>query len=192
MSYSSSEPVTVMIIDRVKPDKTEHYEQWLSGIHGDMRLFDGFQSVDIVRPASQANPEYMVLLKFENSELLRSWRNSENARQWLSQLPEFLRGDAHREEASGMEIWFSRPDVLPEHSPPYWKSVVVGVISVYPLLLLLIVTLHPFTAKLPLLIGVLINVTVLSVLLTYPVMPIVTKVLKGWLYPDGRHQPSAK
>ena len=128
----------------------------------------------------------MVLLKFSNAQMLNQWRHSENANKWLSQLPDFLQGIPHREEATGMELWFSRPDLLPEQAPHYWKSVVVGIVSVYPLLLFLIFTLHPFTAMLPLFLGVLINVTVLSALLTYPVMPLVTRLLKGWLYPDKR------
>ena len=49
MSYSSSDPVTVMIIDRVKPDKVSEYEAWLEGIHTDIKYFEGFQSVDIIK-----------------------------------------------------------------------------------------------------------------------------------------------
>ena len=60
---------------------------------------------------------------------------------------------------------------------------VIGVVCVYPLILVLMWGLGPVMEGFPWRIALLINVVILSALLTYPVMPWVTRLLKPWLYP---------
>jgi len=72
------------------------------------------------------------------------------------------------------------------NEPPFWKCVIIGVICVYPLILLLRLALAPVTGGLPWGVALLPNVIVLSTLLTYPVIPWVTRLLRPWLYPKQR------
>ncbi len=83
-----------------------------------------------------------------------------------------------------LEPWFDRPGI-PQRlkEPPIWKQVFIGVICVYPLILLLNLVLAPLTGGLPSKFALLLNVVFLSTLLAYPVMPWVTGLLKTWLYP---------
>jgi len=179
-----NEPVTTMFTDRVKPDKIDEYEAWSRGIHGDAKQFPGFLGADVIRPKESSHPEYIQLVKFDNCHNLKRWRESSSHATWLEKLPNLLVDDSHKQERVGLELWFDRPSIPQRlREPPFWKQVVIGVICVYPLILLLRWALGPVTGGFPSSIALLLNVVILSALLTYPVMPWVTSRLRPWLYP---------
>ncbi len=95
-----------------------------------------------------------------------------------------LVSDSFVQVCEGLELWFDRPTTTRDlKEPPLWKQVIIGVVCVYPLVLLLNWGLGPVTQGIPKELAVLINVIILSTLLTYPVMPWVTRLLRAWLYP---------
>ncbi len=179
-----NEPVTIMFADRVKPDKTDEYEAWSTGINRETKQFPGFLSVDVIRPKESSHPEYITLVKFDNTENLRRWKESSNLAKWLETLPNLLIGETRPQESVGLELWFDRPNI-PQRpkEPPFWKQVVIGIVCVYPLVLVLSWALGPVTGGFPWGIALLLNVVILSALLTYPVLPWVTRLLRPWLYP---------
>ena len=139
--------------------------------------------MDVIRPGDSSNPEYTTLVKFDNCENLKQWNESEILDEWLEKLPDLLIGSSYAQKAEGLELWFDRPNSPIE--PPYWKRVVIGVVCVYPLVILLNWALAPVTSHFHDKISLLLNVTVLSGLLTFPVMPWVTRQLRFWLYPKS-------
>jgi antibiotic biosynthesis monooxygenase (ABM) superfamily enzyme len=65
--------------------------------------------------------------------------------------------------------------------------VIVGTMAVYPLILLVNQLAGPFIGTLPDKLSLLISVVLVSALLTWPVMPWLTKLLGFWLYPEKIH-----
>ena len=180
-----NEPVTMMFTDHVRPAKVADYEEWSAGIHGDAKRFDGFISVDVIRPGEGNGPEYTTLVKFDSCDNLKKWRDSTSLADWLEDLPDLLAKETHEQSSIGMQLWFDRPRRSQlDAEPPFWKRVIVGVVCVYPLIILLNWALGPITSPFPNKIALLFNVVILSSLLTYPVMPWVTRLLRQWLYPN--------
>ena len=99
---------------------------------------------------------------------------------------EFISKRSQQHQPNGLELWFTLPKSNLENlkEPLYHKQVIIGVITVYPLILLSNLLLTPFLQGLPALISLLISVIFVSALLTYPVMPYLTKILAFWLYPS--------
>ena len=60
--------------------------------------------------------------------------------------------------------------------------VIVSTLVVYPLILIINALLGPLLNRLPFFLGLLISMIILSGLMTYPVMPWVTRALGFWLY----------
>ena len=180
---NSAQPITTLFIDQVKPDMVTEYEAWVNGIHDDAKQFAGFVSIDIIQPQDMTNPEYIALVKFDHQQNLQNWRESENIANWVEQLPKFLASSTHVKKAAGLDLWFTRPRILlSAKAPPFWKQVTLGVITVYPLILILQVLLNPIIGGLPGLLSLFISVVVLSSLLTNPVMPLASKLLQNRLY----------
>ena len=47
---NSTQPVTTLFIDQVKPEMVTQFEAWLNGIHDDAKQFNGFVSIDVIQP----------------------------------------------------------------------------------------------------------------------------------------------
>ncbi len=61
----------------------------------------------------------------------------------------------------------------------------MGILAVYPLILITNIIIGPLLEDLPQLLGLFISVVAISALLTYPVMPLLTRLLGFWLYPSS-------
>jgi uncharacterized protein len=185
-SQQVSEPITLVISEVVEVDRIQEYEAWTKGINHAAREFEGFLGVEIIRPRDQDCPEYVVIVKFDSYVNLKKWSTSPIYWEWMEKSDDLVTTRSRQQLPSGMELWFTLPQkrrpTIPE--PAYYKKVILGVLAVYPLILLANALLNPFTKNLPFLLGLLISVTLVSALLTYPVMPWLTKLLKFWLYPS--------
>ncbi|MBC7971757.1 MAG: antibiotic biosynthesis monooxygenase [Verrucomicrobia bacterium] len=186
-----ADPITLVISEVVKPSHIQAYEAWSQGFNQAAQHVEGCLGVNVIRPRDHDYPEYVVIVKFDSYAHLRQWRNSLTFQQWVDQGRDLV-VDRSQQQLSGMEMWFTLPSnaVHKLTQPAYYKKVVLGVLAVYPLILLADVLLGKFLKPLPPLIGLLISVTFVSALLTYPVMPWLTRLLGFWLYPaSSRRSP---
>ncbi|MGA7933929.1 MAG: antibiotic biosynthesis monooxygenase [Kovacikia sp.] len=179
-----STPITLVISEIVEPSQIQAYEVWSKGINQAARQFEGFLGVDVIRPRDHAYPEYVVIVKFDNYAHFRNWWASPTFQHWREKGRDLVI-DRSQQQLDGVEVWFTLPPNTAQKliQPSFYKKVVLGVLTVYPLILLADVLLGPFLKPLPPLLGLLISVTFVSVLLTYPVMPWLTWLLRFWLYP---------
>ena len=178
------DPVTLVISELVRPQRIGDYEGWAHGLHQVLRTVPGFRGIDVIRPSDHSHPEYVTILKFDSYDTLRAWQTSETYRGWLAKLADLIVGTSDYQHGAGLELWFTRPQGLPGlASPPFYKQVIVGIIGVYPLILLFDHLLRPLTRDLPRALGILVVVVPVTIVLTYPVLPLLTKLLNRWLYP---------
>ncbi|PZV19604.1 MAG: antibiotic biosynthesis monooxygenase [Pseudanabaena sp.] len=186
-----SDPITLVISEVVEPNLIEEYEAWTKGINHAAQQFDGFIGVEVIRPRDHQNPEYVVIVKFDNYDHCKNWLASSVYQQWMQRSQEFISKRSLQHQPHGLEIWFTLPKINLENriEPPYYKQVIIGVITVYPLILLSNLLLSPLLQGLPALLSLLISVVFVSALLTYPVMPYLTKMLTFWLYPTSARRP---
>ncbi|MDP6822180.1 MAG: antibiotic biosynthesis monooxygenase [Dehalococcoidia bacterium] len=184
------DPVTVTISEIVKPDRVQEFEEWLKGLNRVLREADGFIGVDVIRPREHAHPEYVTIIKFTDYDRLKRWQESPVRNEWVAKVSDLTVDDPEIQQTTGFEVWFTRPGgagVTPP-TPAYYKMVLLGIAAVYPLILASVFGLGPLLDSLPFVIELLISVTIISALLTYPVMPVLTRVLSFWLYPSSKRQ----
>ncbi|WP_416673670.1 antibiotic biosynthesis monooxygenase [Egbenema bharatensis] len=188
-----SGPVTLVISEVVEPSKIPAYEAWAKGINRDASQFEGFMGVEVIRPREHDHPEYVVIVKFRTYSELRNWMMSPTYRHWMNQSYGLISARSEQQLPSGLELWITLPKSRlegrsPLPSPPYYKKVILGVLAVYPLILLANWLLEPLLTGLPPLLALFISVIFVSGLLTYPVMPWLSKALGFWLYPKSRRR----
>ncbi len=191
---SQSGPITVVISEVVDPQQVPAYEAWTKGINQAASQFDGFLGVEVIRPRDHDHPEYVVIVKFATYDHLRDWLISPIYREWLDKSYGLIATRSQQHLPHGLELWFTLPKVRSElriSHPPYYKKVILGVLAVYPLILLSNQLLGPLLEGLPPLLAMLISVTFVSALLTYPVMPWLSKGLSFWLYPKSERRSAS-
>jgi antibiotic biosynthesis monooxygenase (ABM) superfamily enzyme len=186
---ASDEPVTVLYSRRVKPGREADFEAWARGIVAAARQFPGHLGASVLdAPGSH---EYHILFSFADPRSLRAWLDSDERRRWLAGVGELLEADRGLQQLTGLETWFKLPgaNVPTMKPPPRWKMWLVSVVAVYPLVLAFQALLVPRMTGLPLPLRALVFPLVLLTLMTFVVMPVVTRLLHRWLGPRQDEEP---
>jgi uncharacterized protein len=167
---------------RVKPGHEPFYEQFLAGIIAAASEFPGHLGVEVFRPQSAASGEYRTVYRFDSEEHLRAWLDSDEHAAWLERAEPHVIGPMRTSFVTGLETWFT----LPGHSgsaPPPYKMALVTWITIFPLITAIVAITGPRLKDLPLVLRLAITTALTVPLMTWVVMPRVTRLLRGWLYP---------
>lgn len=181
---SSSDPVTALIVRNVKPERITEFEEWALSMNQVVRGFEGYLGTDIIRPRDHSQPEYVIVVRFDKYEHLKAFMESTQREEWLKKSEELTVGKMHVQEAQGFTPWFVLPDSsLRFVTPPKYKMALLTILALYPSLLLLSTLLsYPFHVwPRPLL--MLLTVLILVPIMTYYIMPWMTRLFQFWLYP---------
>lgn len=182
---SADPPVTIDVIQKVKPGREAEFEQALANLIQAAEAFDGHLGANIFRPFDRANPEYRIVFKFAHLSNLRQWEESAIRRKLLEQAKQLTVGDGKWQTLTGLETWFTLATQQPIVPPPRYKMLMVTCLAAFPTLNVVNFLLRPLQ-PLPLLIRTLIATVILLTLMTYVIMPRMTKLFAGWLYPKAR------
>jgi uncharacterized protein len=191
-SRKHSNPVTVIVKRIAKKDKTKEFEEWLSGISKEFSRQDGSMGIDIIRPTNGNKPksEYVIIFRFNTYENLEKWEKSAIRNEWLQKSWELAEANYDVQKLSGLEFWFTpylkdeSSPIVPLNPPPRHKMVIVTIPVISVLLLILVPQIHVLTEMLliPYAIRLVIAITIIVLLMTYVIMPLLTKLLRFWLY----------
>jgi len=94
----------------------------------------------------------------------------------------------HYERATGLETWFTLPDLKAIVAPPKWKMAIVTFIAAYSIssLVTFFFTLSHYIRQSPFVANTIMTI-ILVAGLTYFAMPILSRLLQRWLYPSSEH-----
>lgn len=181
---TTDQHVTAVITHRVKTGRQEGYEEWIKGISSAAREFKGHLGVNILRPQSESHPDYVIVLQFDACDHLTAWLRSDIRNAWIERVTPLIQEQENIQILSGLESWFQLPK-QPGHKPPkrykqailIWVGVMVVSLGVSPLV-------APLLSFLPWLLKVSVNVAITVALLSYVIMPRLTRWFKGWLFAD--------
>jgi uncharacterized protein len=183
-------PVTVIVKRIAKKDKIKEFEEWLSGISKEVSKQNGSMGIDIIRPTdNESKPEYVIIFRFDNYDNLMKWENSSVRNEWLQKGRELVQADPDVQKLTGLEFWFTpyskrNSDSMLVNSPRRYKMVIVTIPVIAALLLTLVPQIHFITESLsiPYSIRFVIAIAIMVLLMTYFIMPLLTRVLRTWLF----------
>jgi antibiotic biosynthesis monooxygenase (ABM) superfamily enzyme len=190
---SEEGPVTLVVTRRAKPGKTEEFERWLDGFIHEAMKFEGHMGVNIIRPPHMSNLEYVIILRFDNFENLAKWEKSEIRKKWIEEGKDLTEGKAKVEKQTGLEFWFTpvidnvstvikeQKQLQQQQHPPRYKMAIVVTGIIFILASVLIPQVEQATVGLPILLSTFVGVAIMVLLMTYVIMPSVTRLLRPWL-----------
>ena len=183
-------PVTVSITRHVAPDRVDQMVAWVRAGSSLAERFPGFLGTGWVRPAL-GSPEWHMLYRFVDQESLRAWEESPQRTWWLSSAQGMVR-ETRTERRTGIEGWFDPPrhrsvDEPAPAAPPRWKQAATIWLAFFPLSLLANATLGRLLGGQNVAVRTLVLTLCLTPLMTYLVLPRVTRALQWWL--QGNQPP---
>lgn len=181
-------PLTVVVSRRVKKGNETAFEQLSSRMTERAANFPGYLGATLFRPSSPDDPEYRIVFKFRDRETLNTWEASEERAELLEQIESLLVQPSEREVTSGIVTWFTLPGQNPVAPPPKWKMTIVSWLALYPAVTLVFVLFGDLLTSVPLLFRTLIVTVVVMLLMTYVLMPRMTRWFSFWLFPKRKGQ----
>jgi uncharacterized protein len=189
-------PITVIVTRTAKQEKIKEFEDWMDGIVHESLKFEGHLGVDVIRPVERSKPEYVIIFRFNTLNNLLKWERSQVRKEWLEKSKDVVEGEDKVQKLTGLEFWFTPRSAhrtpgdannnkargQSVNLPPRYKMAIVTAGIVFVLLNTLIPQIEQLTAPLPLLLSSLLGVIIMVFVMTYLIMPSVTRLLKPWLY----------
>jgi len=204
MAEPDSHPITVAIERRIDPDRTVEATSWMQAGTDLATGFPGFLGSGWVR-AGEGSDLWYMLYRFRDMATLEAWEDSPQRSWWLDSGRPFAR-EVRVERRTGIEGWFDAPfathietphagevqDAAPPTgpiqqpipaAPPRWKQAVTIWLGFFPtnLLASYLLGFVPGFAEWPIWARVLLSTVLLTPVMTYFVLPWVTRILRPWL-----------
>ena len=184
-NLNSPQSVTVLITRRPRKSSQKEFEQALSETIDAALEFPGHLGVTVLKPRKEDSNDYQILVKFASQADYQRWCHSNEAAHWFRILNRLEEKPPNLEIMTGLETWFavnsstSRP-MIP---PPRYKMAIVTWLAIFILIVIINLLFGSFLASLPMVLRSLVLTVGLVGLMTYVVMPRMTRLFSWWLYP---------
>ncbi|MBF0536652.1 MAG: antibiotic biosynthesis monooxygenase [Nitrospirae bacterium] len=176
--------VTIIVSWKIKPGREKEFEAGLEEVIEAAKRFEGHQGVRVQKP-DMTQSEYVIIFRFNNVQNLKRWEDSDVKRDWLRRAEAFKEKDPSMQKFTGLEFWFKEPGTVSQ-GPPRYKMVIVTVAALSPLIMILNLVVAPVVKPLPVFFQNIVMNTIMVSLLTYLVMPAMTRLLSFWLFDNAR------
>lgn len=146
--------------------------------------FPGYLGANFFRPSDPADGDFRVVLKFSSEETYEKWVQSDERKKWIEMEKDYTIAPPKRYRVNGLETWFTLPGNNILKPPPRHRQYFVTWLAVWPVIAILGPIEGVMFKDLPYILQKMADVAILAFLLTYLVMPFMTKVFRKFLYPD--------
>ncbi len=188
----TSDPITISITRTVAPDRAKEVAAWARAGQDLLSAAPGYLGSGWVRP-DPVSPEWHMLYRFMDAASLEAWETSSERAWWIASAVGLVEEREHLRR-TGIENWFDEPasvEVITSAAtappaPPRWKQMVAIFLVFFPLSLLVNLTLGPLTVEWPFVLRILATIVVMTPIMTYLGLPLVTRALRPWLMAGRR------
>lgn len=173
-------PVIRVVHSRTKEGCHAAYEALILGMFESMKHFPGFLGSELLPPMASSD-EYQVIVKFSSQKDLDQWDVSTQREMWHARFRPLLAGEPEYHLLTGLEAWFSLPEIPAGKKPPRNKMAFITWLGIWPTASFFLYFLSPYIESLPYLLRSAIVTGLVVITMTYLLMPRLTKLFKEWL-----------
>ena len=174
-------PIHVAITRRVRLGCEAEFQQALREFLQTSFAHGGVQGASMLTPAPGSDTrEYGILRTFASEADRDAFYASPMFAGWEQRARRLTEGEPVYRQLHGLEAWFRSP----HKPPPRWKMAAATFLGVFPLAMILNLTLSPAIQSWNFILrNAVFNAGVVASL-TWVVMPLLTRLLHGWLNPQ--------
>ena len=172
-------PIHIAITRRVRPGCEAEFQQALreffqtSFSHGGV-----LGAYMLVPPPGSESREFGILRTFHGGKERDAFYESPMFKSWEERARTLTEGEPVYRQLHGLEAWFRSP----QNPPPRWKMAVATFLGVFPVAMILNLTLGAAIRPWNFILGNAVFNGCVVLLLTWVVMPLIARALHGWLY----------
>ena len=178
-------PIHIAITRRVRPGCEAEFQQELREFMKASFAHGGVMGASMLTPAPGPDTrEFGILRTFRNEEEHDAFYESPMFKAWEKRARTLTEGEPVYRRLHGLEAWFRSP----HNPPPRWKMALATYLGVFPVATILNLTIGPTIRSWPFLVSNAVFNACVVVLLTWAVMPVVTRLLHRWLNPQSERK----
>ena len=186
MSNENDSRLTVVVARRIRGGHEDEYERTMRDFVAWSLTQPGHEGLHVLRP-SRGERDYTVVSSFRDAAARSAYTGSSEYAGWMARFALLTEGDPRIRELTGLEGFVTMPGHALRRPPPR-KLAVATFLGVLPTSLFLGEALSPRIAAWPFLARAAAFSLAMVALLTWIVMPLVTRALHGWLFPERAHE----
>ena len=175
-------PIHVAITRRVKPGHEAEFQQALREFFQASFGHEGVLGASLLLPLPGSDSREIGILRTFASEAERdAFYASPMFKAWEQRARTLTEGEPVYRQLHGLEAWFRSPQ-----PPPRWKMAAATFLGVFPLAMVLNLTIGAAIKSWPFVLKNAVFNACVVISLTWVVMPVVTRLLRGWLHGEER------
>lgn len=172
-----------LIIERVSIDgKEKEFRLALEDIKNAASTAQGFVSHNT--ESFDNGSKVRIHVTFKDPESVKAWESSESKQKYLEKLNQSSTVKSKYFATSGLETWFINYNGQVKSPPPKHKMAVISWLAVTPLLIGVNILTKPLLEGFSVPVRILCVTPIISILMTYALMPFMAKIFSKWLYPE--------
>jgi uncharacterized protein len=171
-------PIHVAITRRVRAGCEAEFQQALREFFQTSFAHGGVLGASMLTPPPGSDSrEFGILRTFADEKERDAFYDSAMFKAWEQKARTLTEGEPVYRQLHGLEAWFRSP-----HQPPVrWKMALATFLGVFPTAMFLNLTISPAIKSWPFLVRSVAFNACMVALLTWAVMPLVTRALHHWL-----------
>lgn len=174
----SADPVTLVSSIRLRLGTEAEHRVLHSRAVNAARRIGGFVSTELREPVPGAQRDTVALLTFESREALDRWLDSDERQEILTAVDALAEGDRTINVVGGFVGWFGAEG---GNTPPRWKQATVVLAALLPFVFITPAVTDALWPELPSAAATAVGAAVNVGLLTWLVVPALTRLLRRWL-----------
>jgi antibiotic biosynthesis monooxygenase (ABM) superfamily enzyme len=177
----SEPPVAMVFTHKVAKERVPDYLDWRRKAIAAQAKHPGYLATEFFEPHG-AQDEWVDIVRYDSVADLNEWLESKDRQTLVKELDSIVES-MHAHRVTGLEGWFAinRGPGVDAVPPAAWKQALAVLLALYPTVMILGYLTNPLMASLSFPIQMLIGNLLSIIVLTWLVMPFVTRVLGFWL-----------
>ncbi len=180
---NENEPITVALHYEVLEKDDDKFKLLMREVVNAAKQFQGFRGKHFFYTKSNNKINYYIMMQFDNFSYFKIWEESNIRAQLRNKINQLLGKTSEYHYLTGLESWFSLGVDKPIVPPPRYKIAFLTWVSVYCLLIIIYTFVGSYLNQLIMPMRVFIVSIIMVFSITYLIMPLLTRLLKKWLYP---------
>jgi antibiotic biosynthesis monooxygenase (ABM) superfamily enzyme len=181
--------VTEVIFSKIKPGMDDTYREWAVRIQAAQAKYSGYGGMYLQPPAEKDGP-WTSIIRFDTAEHLEAWMEAPERKELLAESKAFIDQEQLMRLATSFPGWVPINPVTGK-GPPNWKTALLVVLGLFPIVMLEMRFLSPILASFGLhasLATFIANIISVSGT-TFLTMPLFIRCFGWWLFTEKKTPP---
>lgn len=183
-SAGSRSDVTEVIFSKVRAGMSDQFRGWAQRIQAAQAGYRGYLGMYLQPPQGGSEGHWITILRYDSASHLEAWMNSRQRADLLAESRQFMEREELIRVTTSFPGWVP-VDPVSGQGPPDWKTAMLVLLGLYPIVMLELRLLNPILSGLGIhgALGTFIGNSISVALTSFLTMPRFIQTFNWWLFP---------